>query len=856
MRPSDFQAVFEATANPYMLLDRELRYVAANRAYLEVTASRLEDILGRSLFDAFPNDPADPGNRPAQILRSSLEKVLRTRQRDFIAVIRYRVARVPGGPLEERLWSATHTPILDEHGEVAYILQHTTDVTELRRLQTVARTLGVDVSHPNGSVEAEVLRRAREVQESRDALDFELQRVRQMFDQAPGFFAFMRGPDHVFEMINGAYERLIGRGGVVGKPVREALPEIAGQGFYELLDRVYATREPYVGRAVPVTLARAEGGGHEDVILDFVYQPIVGSDGRTVGILVQGNDVTLRVRIETQQRFLARASEVLASARDGLDAALRQLATVAVDGFADWCIIDLFDEEGRARRLARARRGSDELADEAERYPPAGEVSPAHPTLRADAMEPVVHHFDGDAASALGRSLEHARWLAAVAPRSVLGVPLVARGRRLGVLTFLLTTTNRRFGRRDRAVGEELARMASTVIDNSILSRERNELYLRAEAARERAEAANQAKDEFLAMLGHELRNPLSPILTAVQLLRLRGAGDAARELTIIERQAEHLVRLVDDLLDVSRIARGKVALHKQPTDIAGVVANAVEIASPLFERKQHRLSVDVAREPLVVDGDAVRLSQVVANLLTNAARYTEQGGNVWLSARAEAGEVVVRVRDDGVGIAAELLPRIFDMFVQGARRNDRPEGGLGLGLTLVRSLVALHGGRVEARSDGLGRGSEFIVRLPRVAAAAVAATTPAAPPPTGKPTAAAAPRRVLIVDDNVDAAQLLAEVLELSGYQTALAHDGPTALTAALRFAPDIALLDIGLPVMDGYELAAHLRSALGPAAPRIVALTGYGQKHDRERSRAAGFDSHLVKPVDAETLLRALQP
>jgi len=434
--------------------------------------------------------------------------------------------------------------------------------------------------------------------------------------------------------------------------------------------------------------------------------------------------------------------------------------------------------------------------------------------------------------------------------RSVIGVPLIARGRRVGILTLAVSATHHRFDAGDLAVTEELARMASTVIENAILSRERDEILEREQSARERAEAANQAKDEFLAMLGHELRNPLSPILTAVQLLKLRGDRGSSREQTIIERQAQHLIRLVDDLLDVSRITQGKVKLEKVPTDVAAVIATAVEMASPLFEQKQHRLHLDVAPHELYVDGDATRLGQVVANLLTNAARYTQEGGDIHVSARASGDDVIVRVRDNGMGIPADVLPGIFDMFVQGPRRTDRAEGGLGLGLTLVRSLVQMHGGSVVAASDGAGRGSEFVVRLPRVAARGVE-----------RPVAVAGPRavatancRVLIVDDNEDAAQLLSDLLEYKGYTTSLAHDGPSALTAAEREVPDVAVLDIGLPVMDGYELAAQLRATLGGRAPAMVALTGYGQEHDRQRSEDAGFAAHLVKPVDADALLRTL--
>jgi signal transduction histidine kinase len=363
-------------------------------------------------------------------------------------------------------------------------------------------------------------------------------------------------------------------------------------------------------------------------------------------------------------------------------------------------------------------------------------------------------------------------------------------------------------------------------------------------------EAANRAKDEFLAMLGHELRNPLSPIVTAIDLLKRRGDGTTNREQDIIERQVGHLIRLVDDLLDVSKITRGKIVLRREPLEIAGVVAKAVEIASDVFEERRHRLSIDVPAAGLRVDGDPVRLAQVLANLLTNAARYTEPGGSVSLRAARDGQEVVITVKDSGMGIAPELLPRIFDLFVQGGRSTDRKEGGLGLGLALVKSLVALHGGSAVARSDGPGSGSEFEIRLPATRAAERTAEAPAAPPAKGQVTA----KRVLVVDDNEDSADLLSEMLQWVGHEVAVAHDGPSALALIDRFAPEVAVLDIGLPVMDGYELGKRLHELPRGAECRLIALSGYGQDRDRARSRAAGFEAHLVKPVDAQRLLRVI--
>jgi signal transduction histidine kinase/CheY-like chemotaxis protein len=373
----------------------------------------------------------------------------------------------------------------------------------------------------------------------------------------------------------------------------------------------------------------------------------------------------------------------------------------------------------------------------------------------------------------------------------------------------------------------------------------------RASAEREKLlaalEAANRTKDEFLAMLGHELRNPLAPIVTALQLIKLQG-DSASREYRIIERQVTHVVRLVDDLLDVSRITRGQIELRREPTEVAEIVHKAIEMASHLLEKRGHTLTVDCADQRMLCDGDPVRLAQVIANLLTNAARYTEPGGHIQLEAHREGETIVVSVADDGIGIAPEMLPRVFDLFVQGKRGSDRFEGGLGIGLALVKSLVALHGGTVTAHSDGPGRGSEFVVRVPAAPAEVAAPVEPAAP--AGKSSG-----RVLVVDDNIDAAEILGDMLGEFGYEVALAHDGLAALEQVQRFRPDAAILDIGLPVIDGYELATRIRADPQNVECRLIALSGYGQESDRQRSREAGFECHLVKPVDIERIVAVLE-
>jgi signal transduction histidine kinase len=475
-------------------------------------------------------------------------------------------------------------------------------------------------------------------------------RLARIFEHAPVGCVILRGPDHVFEFANKAYIAMVGDRRVVDLPVREALPELAGQGVFELLDRVYSTGEPYVGRSLRMMLARSRGA--EEAFFDFVYQPLF-EDGVVTGIAVVCFDVTA---------------------------------------------------------LATARR---------------------------------------------------------------------------------------------------------------------------------EAEAANRAKDEFLAMLGHELRNPLAPILTALQLMRLRDVQGGAREREVIERQVRHLVGLVDDLLDVSRITRGKIQLRHEAIDIGDAIARAIEMTSPAIEERRHTLTVDVPRH-LTVEGDPGRLAQVFANLLTNAAKYTDAGGHIRVAAARHGSEVEITVSDNGSGIAPDMLPRLFDLFTQERQELDRSQGGLGLGLAIVRGLVNAHNGSVAVTSGGKGQGATFTVRLPAAGAAVRVGDEPRHAP------AAHTGCAVLLVDDNPDALDLLAESLRALGHEVQVAVDGPSALSLVRTFQPDVAVLDIGLPVMDGYELAERLRDHRGLENLALIAVTGYGQAVDRQRTLDAGFNAHLVKPVD----------
>ena len=370
-------------------------------------------------------------------------------------------------------------------------------------------------------------------------------------------------------------------------------------------------------------------------------------------------------------------------------------------------------------------------------------------------------------------------------------------------------------------------------------------------------ERAARAKDEFLAMLGHELRNPLSPIVTALHLIKMRGGTQFVREQEIIERQLVHLTRLVDDLLDISRVTSGKVKLHVERIALRDAVAKAVETVAPLIQERRHLLKVEIVPPDLAIDADLTRLSQVLHNLLVNAAKYTEPGGQIELHARAAGNDVRIAVHDNGSGIDPALLPNVFDLFTQGPTLLDRSRGGLGIGLALVKSLVRLHGGRVAAASRGAGHGSEFVLWLPARHRVDDSASAARLPPPAGEPERAAqvVGDAILVVDDNADAASSLAELLQAVGYRVEVAHDGRGALAALEAFTPRFAILDIGLPGMSGYELAHHIREKLGGNSPRLIALTGYGQENDRTRALAAGFHRHQVKPVDVDKLLAYLR-
>lgn len=504
--------------------------------------------------------------------------------------------------------------------------------------------------------------RAIAEQALKDKLAQERDRLQMLFHQAPSFVAVLKGPEHVFELVNAAYMRLIGNRHVIGLPARQALPDAEGQGFFEKLDEVYATGKAFSALEAPLAIRQEAGHPLVTRYLDFIYQPVIEPNGSVSGIFVEGSDVT-------------------------------------------------------ERKLA-----SDALRE------------------------------------------------------------------------------------------------------------------------------ADRRKDEFLAMLAHELRNPLAPVSTAAQLLKLAADdADRVRQVSdIISRQVKHMSELVDDLLDVSRVTRGLVELQKEYLDVKAVVYGAIEQVQPLIEARRHTLTTKMDAEHLPVHGDRTRLIQILVNLLNNAAKYTPQGGEIALTVTARDGSVSIAVADNGAGIAPDLLPRVFELFVQGERTPDRSQGGLGIGLALVKSIVGLHGGFVEACSAGAGQGSVFTVTLPLQADARACARDDAAI----SLSKTLKPLRIMIVDDNADAARTLAVLLELEGHRIQLHEDGRRALAAAQQNIPDVFVLDIGLPDMTGYELASKLRAQPALSRATFIALTGYGQARDRLSSKSAGFHHHLIKPVDIRQL------
>ncbi|MEN3276345.1 MAG: hypothetical protein V7631_2135 [Massilia sp.] len=792
MNLSDYQALFRASPYPYLVMTPDLTIVAASGTYLRSVQRTEAEIVGRHVFEAFPQDPDNPESTDISEVKASLLRALAKGQPDTTAFVRYSVAvDTPAGrKYEERYWSTVHTPVLDEQGKPILVFQNPVDVTDLYRFNEQSQAAMLQLTPPGGS-NAENFNRAQMHEALSRILNNEREHLRSLFNQAPGFVAVLMGPKHVFEMVNEAYYQLVGHRELIGKAVWEALPEVTGQGFEEILASVYHTGKSWTARALPLGVQRERDGPIVQRYIDLVYEPYRDQYGTTIGIFAQGYDVTdsveaLAARRESDERL-----------RDGMDAAK----------------MVVWDWDLASGKLAYSDNITLVLGFTPQRMESVGQF---------------IHPEDREmVANAHRRAIEGA-------------------GSYEEVLRFIRPDNGRQIWVDSRgkvqfdAEGRPL-RIRGVTVD--VTERYQAELELR---------ESNRKKDEFLAMLAHELRNPLAPISTAAEMLRLTVDKDmrVRKASEVISRQVKHMTALVDDLLDVSRVTRGLVELDKGAVDIKSAVSSAVEQARPLIEARRHTLVVKTGSAQATVDGDRTRLVQVIANLLNNAAKYTPQGGEITLMVAVEGGMVRISVTDNGIGIDSHLLPHVFDLFTQAERTPDRTQGGLGIGLALVKTMVALHKGSVNAISDGPGRGSTFTISLPAIAqenAASRHAGQDGALP-------GQASLHVMLVDDNVDAAESLAVLLEAQGHRVSVQAHPFAALAAAKQAPPQVFILDIGLPDIDGYELARRLRADPATAGALFIALTGYGQAHDRILSKSVGFEHHFVKPMDTDKLRQVL--
>ena len=627
-------------------------------------------------------------------------------------------------------------------------------------------------------------------------------RLADLFQEAPGFLALLRGPQHVMENFNAVYEQLVGHSNLRGLPVAVSLPEVVEQGFIALLDQVYTSGEPFSGSSVEVSLNRTPGEPPVQAFVNFVYQPLRDATGDVYGILVQGHEVT------ALRRNTALFSQIIEQAPGGVYVVDTQFRVMQMNAetrpfFAsvESLIGRDFDE---VLEIVWGPEIGPQVASVFRHTLATGEryVSPRFSEQRHDLG--VEQAFEWETQRITLPDGKH------------------------GVVCYFQDVTERKLAEAARRESEErLHRLAAELSD------------------------AHRRKDVSLATLAHELRNPLAPMRNGLQIMKLtKTNSDAAEHVrAMMDRQLSQLVRLVDDLLDVSRITQGKVEIRVERIDLKTVLAAALEASRPAIEEAGHELTVDVPDTPIFVDGDAARLAQAVSNLLNNSAKYTRRGGHIQMTVWRDDSMAVVAVKDNGIGIPPAMLDRVFEMFTQVDRSLGKTTGGLGIGLSLVKGLVEMHGGTVEAKSGGEGMGSGFVIRLP-VVTSVIAGPLRESGQSIGVVTSA--PRRILVVDDNVDSAESLGQMLEMLGNEVHTVYDGEDGITAAAQFRPDVVLMDIGMPKLNGYEAARRMRQHPSGAAILLVALTGWGQEDDRRKSADAGFNHHLVKPVDVDELIK----
>ena len=795
-----FEPFLQAIPMPCVVMTPQMIIVSANSAYLRLAGRSAAEILGRNIFDAFPSNPHDPHADGAANLRASLLRVCATGRADKMELQRYDVAtQENGSDFQTRYWKIQNMPVPDADGAVAWIMHTVEELTDfyLPRKNTLRDVL---------ANLAETLR--------------DLKGEGEIGHAASAILGQALGASRVgYGTLNQAADTL----GVERDWCAPGIDTLAGstalRGYGALVDEL--RREKLIAIANvdhdPRTAPLAAHLRARDAAA-FVYVPVV-EDGALVAVLfvndrrerhwtaeelVLVKEVAARIRIAAERaRGAAALSQSEAKFRIITDAMPQMVWSALPDGYHDYYNEQWYRYTGMPPGSTNGTGWNDVF----------------HPDDRARAWDAWRDCLASGKVYEIQYRLRHHsgvyRW--------VLGRALPVRDHFGGITRWMGTCTD---------------------IDDQ----KRAEDELRRLGVR---------KDEFLAMLAHELRNPLAPISSAAQLLML-GAADPQRvqkSAGVIQRQVRHLTNLVDDLLDVSRVTRGLVQLDRRVIDLREVLHGAIEQVRPAIEARGHHLALALPPAPLPVHGDRTRLVQVVANLLANAAKYTPPGGHLGLTLRLENGQGCITVSDDGIGMSADLLPHVFELFVQAERTPDRAQGGLGLGLALVQRIAQLHGGSAWARSGGLGQGSTLTVCLPASGEQAHdSAPLPAGAPETLPPPAGASLPTLLLLDDHVDGAQMLGALLRARGYEVTIAHDGASVLRLAQARHFDVYILDIGLPGMDGYELARRLRASADTARARLLALTGYGKAEDRQRALDAGFDHHLVKPVDLPALLELL--
>lgn len=638
-----------------------------------------------------------------------------------------------------------------------------------------------------------------------EALHSEWERLSEIFERSLAFMAVLRGPEHIFERANARFFQLVGNRDIIGKSVREAMPEIEGQGYLEMLDQVYQTSKPIFGSDLRVAI-RQENGELDERCLEFVYEALRTADGEVSGVLVHGIDLTERKRAEERLAMVTLGSE-----------RSRRLYETVLSNVPD--LVYVFNRDCRF-------------------------------TFANQALLTMWGKTWEEACGKNCLELGYPAWHAAKHEREIHAVittkqpvrdevPFIGSGG-LRIYDYIFVPV---FG-----ANGEVEAVAGTTRDVTERKQMEQELQSRAEELA----AADQKKDEFIALLAHELRNPLAPVRNGLQVMELAGndAPTIARVRAMMDRQLSHMVRLIDDLLDVSRMNRDKLHLQKTKVLLDEVIANALETARPAIDTASHHLNVSFPAEPILLDADLTRLAQVFSNLLSNSAKYTKSGGEIWLTAELRDEEVMVTVRDTGIGISQDDLENVFDMFSQVPRSLEQATGGLGIGLALVKALVEMHGGRVMAASEGLGKGSTFAVYLPYIESDSV---HPGVRPETA-PLQGGRAHRILVVDDNRDSSESMAMIFKLLGHVVQIAHDGLQAVAMVQEFEPEIVLMDVGMPNLNGHEATRRIRALPGGKELTIIAVTGWGQEGDRSLSKAAGCDAHLVKPVNLQDIEKLL--